>query len=141
MPSSADGWMATVSSLRLEPDATTGLSGTLSGVGGSRTLRLALTQSGSTVVGSTQLLGLAIPLSGSASQGTVQLSGDSVPSGCYELSMYVQQCGQHVKNATLILDDFGRLTGTMDYSAEGTSGATPYSYTVRLVLVAVVPDL
>lgn len=110
-------------------------------VGGTRTLRLALTQSGPTVVGSMHLLGLSIPLAGTASGESVRLDGDIVPSQCSEISMYSYQCGQHVRNSTLTLDDFGRITGAMDYTFDGSNGATPYSYTIRLVFVAVVPDL
>jgi hypothetical protein len=110
-------------------------------VGGTRTLRLSLTQAGSSVVGSVHLLGLSIPLAGTAAGDTVRLEGDMVPSQCHEISMYMQQCGQHVRNSTLTLDDFGRVTGAMDYTFDGSNGVTPFSYTVTLVFVSVVPDL
>jgi hypothetical protein len=109
-------------------------------VGSTRALSLSLVQAGASVEGSVHLLGLSIPLAGTAAGDTVRLTGDMVPSQCHEISMYTQQCGQHVRNATLTLDDFGRVTGTMDYTFDGSNGVTPFSYTVTLVFVSVVPD-
>jgi hypothetical protein len=108
--------------------------------GSSRTLRLVLTQSGSAVAGTLHLIGLDVPLTGTSSGDSAHVTGQMAPTQCYEISMYVEQCGQRIENASLTRDEFGRLTGGFDYTFDGTNGVTPYSYTARLTLVAVVPS-
>jgi hypothetical protein len=108
--------------------------------GSSRNLQLVLTQSGATVAGSLRVIGLDVPLTGTTSGDSAHVTGQMAPTQCYEISMYVLQCGQRIEHASLTRDEFGRLTGGLDYTFDGTNGVTPYSYTVRLTLVAVVPS-
>jgi hypothetical protein len=102
-----------------------------------RDVRLTLTQSGDAVAGSITIRGGPTPVSGSATGRTASLGGEITFPVCTEFALYRDVCGLRIRDAVLTIDEFGRVSGELEFTLQERR----VPYTARVRLVAVVPDL
>ena len=81
-----------------------------------------------------------VPLDGSISADGATLSGENIVEPCpwdYEGNI----CTQRIRNLSVTVDDFGRMSGTFEYFKEGWSGSLHYRYTITAELRDVIRRL